>query len=193
MKKYILALLTLVASFAFSASTYATTLDFTSGVYTQTGSSTQYKSSYTEDGYSLDIISAGNHFDVASHIVGNVGFHNGPVNAVHDNNIILTMGGAAFNLTSMDFAGFQFGATSLDLIGSNGVMQSITGAAGLIALSFHNVTSVMFSIFDGATPGNGYAGWNSMEVSPIPVPAAAWLFGSALLGFFGFSRKKANA
>lgn len=30
-------------------------------------------------------------------------------------------------------------------------------------------------------------------VSPVPVPAAAWLFGSALLGFFGFSRKKANA
>lgn len=29
--------------------------------------------------------------------------------------------------------------------------------------------------------------------STVPVPAAAWLFGSALLGFFGFSRKKANA
>ncbi|MFK5913011.1 MAG: hypothetical protein QM484_01445 [Woeseiaceae bacterium] len=29
-------------------------------------------------------------------------------------------------------------------------------------------------------------------VSAVPVPAAAWLFGSALLGFFGFSRKKAT-
>ena len=29
--------------------------------------------------------------------------------------------------------------------------------------------------------------------SAVPVPAAAWLFGSALLGFFGFSRRKANA
>lgn len=29
--------------------------------------------------------------------------------------------------------------------------------------------------------------------SPVPVPAAAWLFGSALLGFFGFSRRKINA
>jgi len=27
----------------------------------------------------------------------------------------------------------------------------------------------------------------------VPVPAAAWLFGSALLGFFGFTRRKANA
>ena len=31
------------------------------------------------------------------------------------------------------------------------------------------------------------------EVSAVPVPAAAWLFGSALLGFFGFSRRKASA
>ena len=30
-------------------------------------------------------------------------------------------------------------------------------------------------------------------VSPVPVPAAAWLFGSALLGFLGFSSRKANA
>ena len=28
--------------------------------------------------------------------------------------------------------------------------------------------------------------------SVVPVPAAAWLFGSALLGFFGFSRRKAR-
>jgi len=33
----------------------------------------------------------------------------------------------------------------------------------------------------------------SAQVSAVPVPAAAWLFGSALLGFFGFSRRKANA
>lgn len=31
---------------------------------------------------------------------------------------------------------------------------------------------------------------NLADISPVPVPAAAWLFGSALLGFFGFSRRK---
>lgn len=30
-------------------------------------------------------------------------------------------------------------------------------------------------------------------VSPVPVPAAAWLFGSALVGFFGVARRKARA
>jgi hypothetical protein len=29
--------------------------------------------------------------------------------------------------------------------------------------------------------------------SPVPIPAAAWLFGSALLGMFGFSRSKKAA
>lgn len=31
---------------------------------------------------------------------------------------------------------------------------------------------------------------NTLEVSTVPVPAAAWLFGSALLGFFGFKRRR---
>jgi len=28
------------------------------------------------------------------------------------------------------------------------------------------------------------------EVSPIPIPAAIWLFGTALIGFVGMSRRK---
>ena len=31
------------------------------------------------------------------------------------------------------------------------------------------------------------------NLSPVPVPAAAWLFGSALLGFAGWSRRKNKA
>lgn len=30
-----------------------------------------------------------------------------------------------------------------------------------------------------------------LELSPVPVPAAVWLFGTALLGLFGFQRRKA--
>lgn len=40
-------------------------------------------------------------------------------------------------------------------------------------------------------------GLNELRVyessDPIPSAVPAWLFGSALLGFFGFSRRKANA
>ena len=31
---------------------------------------------------------------------------------------------------------------------------------------------------------------DAVRVSPVPIPAAAWLFGSALLGFFGVSRRR---
>lgn len=48
--------------------------------------------------------------------------------------------------------------------------------------------------YDYAGETNNFAGIVLVQdVSTVPVPAAAWLFGSALLGFFGFSRRKANA
>lgn len=45
--------------------------------------------------------------------------------------------------------------------------------------------------------GDFYFGKSILDVefenlSPVPVPAAAWLFGSALLGFAGFSRHRKN-
>lgn len=39
----------------------------------------------------------------------------------------------------------------------------------------------------------GFEGSNGLPPSPIPVPAAVWLFGSALAGFAGFSRYKKKA
>lgn len=189
MKKYILTICALIASIAFSTSTYATTLDFTSGTYGTTANP-QFVTSYTQDGYLLAPQAAGNHMDLG--LIGDLAFHNGDQNTAQDNNIILTFGSGAFNLTSIDIAGFGYGGTQLDLFGSNGAMQSIT-TTGMIALSaFSNVTSVMFSMLEAPTTYAG-VGFNGMEVSAVPVPAAAWLFGSALLGFFGFSRKKANA
>lgn len=41
--------------------------------------------------------------------------------------------------------------------------------------------------------GNGYGGghWDiNMDLAPVPVPATVWLFGSALLGLAGFSRRR---
>lgn len=34
---------------------------------------------------------------------------------------------------------------------------------------------------------------DSYEVNPVPVPAAAWLFGTALFGFFAASKRKKNS
>ena len=40
-----------------------------------------------------------------------------------------------------------------------------------------------------AGPGGGEMYLSAMTVSPIPVPAAFWLFGTALVGFISFSRR----
>lgn len=41
----------------------------------------------------------------------------------------------------------------------------------------------------GITSGTGRGDIN-IDLSPVPVPAALWLFGSALVGFIGFSRRR---
>ena len=41
----------------------------------------------------------------------------------------------------------------------------------------------------GANFGNA-SPWLVVEVAPVPIPAAAWLFGSGLIGLFGFARHK---
>lgn len=72
---------------------------------------------------------------------------------------------------------------------------------------FDNFADSSLNLFSGTSPfgtgtygqtsGSGlyYSQWldgvDSAEVlNPVPVPAAAWLFGSALLGFAGWARKK---
>ena len=41
----------------------------------------------------------------------------------------------------------------------------------------------------GANFGNA-SPWLVVELAPVPIPAAAWLFGSGLIGLFGFARHK---
>jgi hypothetical protein len=32
--------------------------------------------------------------------------------------------------------------------------------------------------------------FDNVDVDPVPIPAAVWLFGSGLMGLFGLSRKR---
>jgi len=77
---------------------------------------------------------------------------------------------------------FQFGNYSL---------PSSSFPEGFVDLSFLGIAS--YAIFDFSNNSAPRYIIDDFTLSPVPVPAAAWLFGSALLGFFGFSRKKANA
>ena len=42
----------------------------------------------------------------------------------------------------------------------------------------------------GAGAVSAFRGFAGGSVSAVPIPAAAWLFGSAILGLFGIARRK---
>ena len=47
-------------------------------------------------------------------------------------------------------------------------------------------------VFDGLDASGGRISGNTLAVdlAPIPVPAAAWLFGTGLIGLIGVARRK---
>jgi len=64
-----------------------------------------------------------------------------------------------------------------------GILSQLAGQA--IRISFEEQDNLLFF--------NSQLDNVAFNVSTVPVPAAAWLFGSALLGFFGYSRRKKQA
>lgn len=64
-----------------------------------------------------------------------------------------------------------------------------TGGFAEIDYSGQGITSLLFSGTNYWFNDYALAGIK-VEVSPVPIPGAAILFGSALLGFFGFKRRR---
>jgi hypothetical protein len=79
------------------------------------------------------------------------------------------------------------GYTSLTLVVKDGNLNGLQwGAFSLSALALSGDWSLQDK--DGKFKGlSGGELWGS--ISAVPVPAAAWLFGTALIGFIGFSRR----
>jgi len=72
---------------------------------------------------------------------------------------------------------------------------STTVSGGTATLIYSNIAAGQYSLFIG---GNGSDNTNQfytadISVSAVPVPAAAWLMGSAVLGLAGMRRKKVTA
>lgn len=49
-----------------------------------------------------------------------------------------------------------------------------------------------FGFYNFSQPNVRYTGITEETIPPVPVPAAVWLFGSALLGFTGIAKRKRN-
>jgi len=55
----------------------------------------------------------------------------------------------------------------------------------------NTVNEFGFGTVSGVVSSNQfYTAQTTYNISPVPLPAAAWLFGSALLGLIGYSRRK---
>jgi len=63
---------------------------------------------------------------------------------------------------------------------------SVAGAEAALAAGLAN-GKAYFNIHTSVYPGGEIRGF----LAPVPIPAAAWLFGSGLLGLFGVARRKA--
>ena len=75
-----------------------------------------------------------------------------------------------------------------------GVIGSVEDAASIAITNQTTQTTVSNLFALSGTSDNlidlGASGFQNIELSPVPLPAAAWLFGTALLGFAGAKRAR---
>jgi hypothetical protein len=156
---------------------------------------------YSEDGYTLDNLGAlfpfASYGTLESRYPGSTALINNTVSGITR----LTKSDAGtFTLNSIDLAslfGAEFSSFEVFFTGTKSdestVNQVFTGTESLLTyafIGFDNLLSVEWSQdspfhqFDNINLTSGEDG-----PSPVPVPAASWLLGSVVLGFFGLRRK----
>ena len=185
--KYILTVSTFIFSFAFCVSTHAVTVDFNSAIGSPDG--------YSDQGVTFTYNGTGINFFAISPNGTNALTMTRDLDAFWRADIV---GGAS--MVSVDLGDYGedadqaflsvfdntdnlLGTTSLD------IGQDISGMFTLSLLS-NNISYATFGTTDAFGLGGLYADNFTYNPSVVPIPAAAWLFGSALLGFVGFSRMK---
>jgi len=75
--------------------------------------------------------------------------------------------------------------------------SATTTSAGTTSLTFYNLAAGEYTLLIGGNATGSTSGTNqqyiaNISTSPVPVPAAAWLMGSAILGLAGMRRKTAT-
>ena len=127
------------------------------------------------------------------------GFNNGPINGGFTDTWNFTVSkpvtGAAsvtnIGINNTNISGFKAvidGTYQLLTTTANGVLNTASGVFNL-ATGGHYLT-ISGTGANGASYGGNLA--VSTSVGAVPVPGAVWLFGSALAGLVGLTRKKAK-
>jgi hypothetical protein len=105
-------------------------------------------------------------------------------NSINDGDIFeVDLSGFVANFNGVSFA--QGGVATSTI---SNVRQ---GPPGLVLFDYIIAwdTSVAGSPIDGVDGFWSISGFGAVVASPVPVPAAVWLFGSALFGLIGYSRR----
>ena len=109
------------------------------------------------------------------------------------------------NFTALDAVGFPYAFSSifsdLDWTDMPGSLQSVavaSGATGLLAFNISGVVDTGFTFqgtVDLVNGANFTLDLTAIHDTPalVPVPAAFWLFGTALIGLVGFSKRRQTA
>ena len=194
MKKYILTMCMLIASFVFSATATAITVDFDSATVADTADG------YVDQGVAFNYSGTGtNYFSEFGPVLPSPSGSNALTMTGGDNNSFWTASFAGLaNSISVDLGDNAADADrvflsifdSADNLISTVTQDLASSFVGMVTLSLvgSNIAYATFGTTGDLGLGGIYA--DNFTVSAVPVPAAAWLFGSALLGFFGFSRRK---
>jgi len=199
-KLLVMAAILLVATSAFASLSYTVNLDTTnfSGsdgylylsyiTYGNQVSSTATVSNFATDGLlgsqSLNVV---NGSAVSGALPGSVTFAN--TNGINDYNHAIQFGsGLSFNLllnsSSFGSVPANAGASTFTLalyrdeLGTQPLLTG-DGAGNLLQIDLNNDGTTVVSTFDAST-----------QATPTPIPAAAWLFGSGLMGLAGLRRRK---
>ena len=119
----------------------------------------------------------------------------GPVGAWTDRLNASTSANGAAVASLAPIAGTSYYNTYLANLGSIGGNQSFTGAtsADFYWVSNAELNDLNNSIQKLGTFSLSAANVLTYNVAAVPVPAAVWLFGSALLGMLGFTRRDSAA
>jgi hypothetical protein len=80
---------------------------------------------------------------------------------------------------------------SIDNLYESGVFGTV--GTGLASLKLNSLKAGWYTIFVSGANGALAGSPINVSVAAVPVPGAVWLFGSAIMGFLGMSRRKLNA
>ncbi|MES9828596.1 MAG: hypothetical protein ABW201_10060 [Candidatus Thiodiazotropha sp.] len=178
-------LLAILGLITVTGSANAAILNFSSGSFLDRppGTGLDY---YTQDGYIVEIADPGHNTNMGA-CPGRWCFDN--LWGVPAETTFLTRAdGSAFNLTSLQV--FQ-SAQGLNFTADGGAFLNSTDLGAItFGPEFQDITLLRIDIPCGGPGASCRVTLDNIDVNPVPIPAAIWLFGSGFVGLFGLSHKR---